>query len=214
MAATSKVIPFRGAKRPAPTRENGKVLPVRVKNSEVRTREYLTTDEVERLIASAKSLGRYGHRDSALILLAYRHGLRVGELVDLKWEQFDFKRSEAHINRMKNGTPAIHPIEGDEIRLLRRLKLRYPDSPFVFTSERGAPLTTSAVRKIVTRAGESAKIGFPVHPHMLRHSCGHYLANRGLDTRAFESYLGHRSIEHTVRYTELLPYRFKDFWKR
>ncbi len=213
MAATSKVIPFRGAKRPAPTRENGKVLPLRVKNSEVRTREYLTADEIERLITSAKSLGRYGLRDAALILLAYRHGLRVGELVDLKWEQFDFKRGEAHINRMKNGSPAMHPIEGDEIRLLRRLKLKHPDSPFVFTSERGAPLTTSAVRKIVARAGESAKIGFPVHPHMLRHSCGHYLANRGIDTRSIQAYLGHRSIEHTVRYTELLPDRFKGFWK-
>ncbi len=213
MAASSKVIPLRPENRPAPTRENGKVLPLRVKNSEVRTREYLTADEIERLIVSAKSLGRYGHRDAALILLAYRHGLRVGELVDLKWDQFDFKRGEAHINRMKNGTPAIHPIEGDELRLLRRLKLKYPDSPFVFTSERGAPLTTSAVRKIVTRAGESAKIGFPVHPHMLRHSCGHYLANRGVDTRSIQAYLGHRSIEHTVRYTELLPDRFKGFWK-
>jgi len=213
MAATSKVIPFRPVKGPAPTRENGKVLPLRVKNSEVRTREYLTADEIERLITSAKSLGRYGLRDAALILLAYRHGLRVGELVDLKWEQFDFKRGEAHINRMKNGSPAIHPVEGDELRSLRRLKLKYPDSPFVFTSERGAPLTTSAVRKIVARAGESAKIGFPVHPHMLRHSCGHYLANRGIDTRSIQAYLGHRSIEHTVRYTELLPDRFKGFWK-
>ncbi len=213
MAASSKVIPFRGRKRAAPTRENGKVLPLRVRNSEVRTREYLTADEIERLITSAKLLGRYGLRDAALILLAYRHGLRVGELVDLQWDQFDFKRGEAHINRMKNGTPAIHPIEGDELRLLRRLQLKYPDSPFVFTSERGAPLTTSAVRKIVARAGKSAKIGFPVHPHMLRHSCGHYLANRGIDTRSIQAYLGHRSIEHTVRYTELLPDRFKGFWK-
>ncbi len=129
MAATSKVIPFRGVKGLAPTRENGKVLPLRVKNSEVRTREYLTADEIERLITSAKSLGRYGTRDSALIVLAYRHGLRVGELVDLKWDQFDFKRGESHINRMKNGTPAMHPIEGDEIRLLRQLQRKHPDSP-------------------------------------------------------------------------------------
>ncbi len=214
MSQVSKVVPFRGAKGPAPTRLNGKVPPPRLKNSEVRTREYLTVDEIERLITAAKSLGRYGHRDSALILLAYRHGLRVGELVDLKWDQFDFKRSQAHINRLKNGSPAVHPIEGDELRLLRRLQSKYPDSPFVFTSERGAPLTTSAVRKIVARAGDSAKIRFPVHPHMLRHSCGHYLANRGVDTRSIQAYLGHRSIEHTVRYTELLPDRFKGFWKR
>ncbi len=213
MVATSKVIPLRLENRPAPIRENGKVLPLRVKNSEVRTREYLTADEIERLIVSAKSLGRYGYRDTALILLAYRHGLRVGELVNLKWDQFDFKRGQAHINRMKNGSPAMHPIEGDELRLLRRLQRKYPDSRFVFTSERGAPLTTSAVRKIVTRAGKSAKIGFPVHPHMLRHSCGHYLANRGVDTRAIQAYLGHRSIEHTVRYTELSANRFKDFWR-
>ncbi|QDU53857.1 tyrosine-type recombinase/integrase [Aeoliella mucimassa] len=98
-------------------------------------------------------------------------------------------------------------------RALRRLKRDYPDSPYLFTTERQGPLTDSAVRKIVTRAGEVAKFAFPIHPHMLRHSTGYKLANDGHDTRAIQQYLGHKNIQHTVRYTQLSAARFKDFWK-
>ena len=115
--------------------------------------------------------------------------------------------------RLKNGVASTHPLRGPELRALRRLQRDYPASPYVFTTERRGPLTDSAVRKIVARAGEGAKLGFPVHPHMLRHACGFKLANEGHDTRAIQHYLGHRNIQHTVRYTEMAPDRFKGFWK-
>ena len=96
---------------------------------------------------------------------------------------------------------------------MRRLKREQePQSPFIFTSERGAPLTTAGFRKLIARLGLAAKFDFPVHPHMLRHACGYQLANRGVDTRSLQAYLGHRNIQHTVRYTELAPARFKNFW--
>jgi type 1 fimbriae regulatory protein FimE len=177
-----------------------------------RTREHLTSAEVERLISAAGKAGRHGDRDATLLLLAYRHALRVGELVALRWEQVDLTQGLLHVNRLKNGVPSTHPLRGAELRALRRL-LRNSSSPYVFTTERKGPLTTSTVRKIMARAGEVAKIGFPVHPHMLRHATGYYLANRGEDTRSIQAYLGHRNISHTVRYTEMAPDRFKGFWR-
>ena len=211
MAQSSNVVPLRGRKGAAPNALNGKVPPPRRKNKDVRSREHLTPDEVERLITSAKSLGRHGHRDATLILLAYRHGLRVSELVALRWDMVDLKQGLLHVNRLKNGTASTHPIRGPEIRALRRLQ-RDDDSPYLFLTERGGPLTTATVRKIVARAGDHAKIGMPVHPHMLRHSTGYKLANDGHDTRAIQHYLGHKNIQHTVRYTELSAGRFNDFW--
>ena len=119
-----------------------------------------------------------------------------------------------HVRRVKQGTPATHPIRGDELRALRRLQREQdPKSPFVFTSERGAPFTTAGFARMVERAGHAADIGLNVHPHMLRHSTGFKLANDGHDTRALQAYLGHKNIQHTVRYTELAPGRFKDFWR-
>ncbi len=104
-------------------------------------------------------------------------------------------------------------LRGPELRALRKLFREYPDSPYVFAAERKGPLTSAAVRKIVGRAGELADLEFPVHPHMLRHATGYYLAPKGQDTRAIQAYMGHKNIQHTVRYMELSPERFKDFWK-
>lgn len=193
------------------TSKTGK-LPKRQKNTDVRSREYLTEDEVESLVKAARETGRHGHRDSTIILFAYRHGLRVAELVGLRWEQIDLPQGLLHVNRRKNGTPSTHPIRGPEIRALRRLKRDYPDTPYLFVTERKGPLTTSTVRKLVARAGVKAKIPFPIHPHMLRHACGFKLANDGQDTRAIQHYLGHKNIQHTVRYTELSSERFNTFW--
>ena len=125
----------------------------------------------------------------------------------------DLKQGLLHVSRLKNGVNSTHPLRGPVIRALRKLGRDYPDTPYIFVTERRGPLTTSAVRKIVARAGESAKIGMPIHPHMLRHSTGYKLANDGHDTRAIQHYLGHRNIQHTVRYTELASGRFNDFWQ-
>jgi integrase len=188
-------------------------LPKRRPNAELRTREHLTETEVESLIEVAKS-NRYGQRDATMILVAYRHGLRVSELVDLRWEQIDFNAATLHVRRTKRGTPSTHPLTGVEMRALRRLQREQePKSPFVFVSERGSPFSTAGFAVMIERAGKEAKLGIKAHPHMLRHACGYALANKGHDTRALQAYLGHRNIQHTVRYTELAPTRFKDFWR-
>ncbi len=189
------------------------VTPRRPPNGDIRTREYLTEAEVEKLMNAATG-NRHGHRDASMVLVAYRHGLRAAELVDLRWNQVDFRSAALHVRRVKQGTPSVHPIVGDELRAFRRLQREQePKSSFVFTSERGAPFTTAGFARMVERAGIEARLGFKVHPHMLRHACGYALANRGHDTRALQAYLGHKNIQHTVRYTELSPLRFKDFWR-
>jgi integrase len=162
-----------------------------------RSREYLTDREVERLIEAAKQ-NRSGHRDATAILVAYRHGLRASELVALRWDDIDLATGRLHVRRAKSGDASVHPISARESRALRKLLREAPTSPYVFISERGAPLSVA---------------GFLVHSHMLRHACGFKLANDGHDTRAIQAYLGHRSIMSTVRYTALTPNRFKNFWK-
>jgi integrase len=201
----------------APITVNGTVdkagPPKRRRNAEVRSREYLTDAEVNRLI-SAAGKNRNGHRDATMILVAYRHGLRAGELVTLRWDTIDFAHGRLHVSRLKGSAESVHPLSGRELRALRRLKREQdPASPFIFTSERGAPFTTAGFRKMVARLGGAARFDFPVHPHMLRHACGFKLANDGVDTRSLQAYLGHKNIQHTVRYTELAPTRFKHFWR-
>jgi type 1 fimbriae regulatory protein FimB/type 1 fimbriae regulatory protein FimE len=200
-----------------PTTVNGTVCdrprpPRHRRNAEVRAREYLTDSEVDRLIKAAAS-NRYGHRDATMILVAYRHGLRVAELVTLRWDAIDFGHGRLHVSRVKGSAESVHPLSGRELRALRRLKREQePASAFIFTSERGAPFTPAGFRKTIARLGVVAGFDFPVHPHMLRHACGYKLANDGHDTRSLQAYLGHKNIQHTVRYTELAPMRFKNFW--
>jgi type 1 fimbriae regulatory protein FimB/type 1 fimbriae regulatory protein FimE len=193
----------------------GPTPPGRPKDIEVRPsgRKHLTPAEVDALADAAARLGRHGFRDALLIRTAYRHGLRVSELVALRRDQLDLANGRLHVRRVKRGTPSTHPLFGPEIRELRRLLRTAPESPYVFTTERLGPLTDSGVRKIIARAGAAAGIAFPVHPHMLRHATGYKLANDGQDTRAIQLYLGHRNIQHTVRYTELDANRFKGFWR-
>ena len=210
---TAEVVTLTRANAKAPTLVNRNVPPRRVPNAAVRSREYLTSNEIEALMAAAKRSGRHGQRDATVILIAYRHGLRVSELVALRWDQIDLKQGSLHVNRLKNGSESVHPLRGPELRALRRAQRDYPSSPYVFLTERKGPLTASSVRKIVARAGRNAGIPFPVHPHMLRHACGYKLANDGHDTRAIQQYLGHKNITHTVRYTELAADRFNGFWQ-
>ena len=181
-------------------------------NRELRSREHLTEAEVMRLIEAAKG-NRHSHRDATMILIAYRHGLRASEICDLRWEQFDFTSATLHVRRVKNGKPSTHPLRGDELRALRKLERDAERLPFVFVSERGAPFTTDSFNWMVKRAGQKAGLPLQVHAHMLRHACGYKLAGDGHDTRSIQDYLGHRNIQHTVRYTELSPERFKSFFR-
>ena len=160
----------------------------------------------------AGKTGRHRVRDSALILIAYQHGLRVSELIELRWEQVDLECALLHVNRKKRGTPATHPLSGKELELMSELRPLCLGSRFLFVTERGGPLTAATFRKIVARAGVGAGIELPIHPHMLRHATGYYLANKGVDTRTIQAYLGHRNIMHTVRYTQLAPDRFRSLW--
>ena len=196
----------------APTIDKRTVTLRRAKNSELRTREYLTAHEVEELMVTARQ-NRHGHRDATMILIAFRHGLRVSELIDLRWDQVDFNRAVLHIRRVKHGTPSVHPLSGSEMRALRRVQRENEASPFVFETERRAPFTRAGFARMMERAAKAAGLNLKVHPHMLRHACGFALANAGHDTRALQAYLGHKNIQHTVRYTELAPDRFKKFWR-
>jgi integrase len=176
-------------------------------------RKYLTEREIEKLVDCARRHSRYGHRDATMILVAYRHGLRASELCDLQWHQVELDAGRMHVRRAKNGTPSVHPIRGDEIRALRKLRRENPSEAYVFVSERGGPMSTIGFHHLIKRLGKTAGMPFNVHPHMLRHACGFKLANDGHDTRALQHYLGHRNIQHTVQYTELSFDRFKDFWR-
>jgi len=194
----------------SPAKVKRTVTPIRRPNSEIRPREHLTEREVEQLIKAAKG-NRHGARDAAMILICFRHGLRASELCELQWSDVEFESATLHLRRAKGGAGGTHPLLGDELRGLRVLK-RDAKSPFIFVSERGAPFTVSGLQKMIERAGIEANMPFKVHPHMLRHAAGYVLANKGTDTRTLQSYLGHRSIQSTLRYTELAPGRFKNLW--
>lgn len=186
-----------------------RIMPTRTPNAEMRSREYLTEAEI-RLLMSTALAGNNGTRDAAMILIGYRHGLRVSELVALRWDQFDFELRTVAVRRVKKGTPSTQPLQDDEIELLMALPRT---GRFVFITKHGTPFTVDGYAKTIDRLGKAAAMTFKVHPHMLRHACGFTLANNGHDTRAIQGYLGHRDIKHTVVYTELAVDRFAGFWK-
>jgi len=188
-----------------------KTSPNRRTYLKVRDREYLFEDEVDAMMKVAKS-GRWGYRDATLILMGYRHGLRISELVNLCWQQINLKTAHIHARRLKGSRPSVHPLSGEEMRALRQLQRDFSDSAYIFVLERGSPMSADAARKIIRKSGEEAELQSPVHPHMLRHGCGYYLAAKGIDTRAIQDYLGHANISHPVRYTQLAPQRFQGFW--
>jgi type 1 fimbriae regulatory protein FimB/type 1 fimbriae regulatory protein FimE len=155
-AGSAKRMAKRHLKLVAPAIVKRTVAPKRPSNADLRTREYLTEAEVERLMKAA-TRNRWGHRDATMILVAYRHGLRAAELVDLRWDQIEFRTANLHVRRVKQGTPSTHPILGDELRALRRLQREQePKSPFVFTSERGAPFSPAGFARMIERVGAVA----------------------------------------------------------
>jgi type 1 fimbriae regulatory protein FimB/type 1 fimbriae regulatory protein FimE len=194
--------------RPTPSRRP----PPRQRNEDRRPREHLTPSEVERLIEAARKRGRYGQRDATAIILTYTHGLRVSELVALTWDQVDLQDGVIHVSRLKNGRDSTQPLRGPELRALRQLRRDWPKGRFVLQTERDGPMSAAGFRKTLARIGEAANFPWLVHPHQLRHATGYALANKGTDTRTLQHYLGHRSIEHTVRYSELAADRFSGLW--
>ena len=176
-----------------------------------RRRDFLGEADLDRLLSAAKR-GRHGVRDHLLVLLMYRHGLRVSEAIALTRQDVDLDQSRIWISRLKNGLSVEQPIAGDEFRAIRRwLSSRDDTLPWLFVSERKQPLTRQAVNYIVSQAGQRAKLGH-IHPHMLRHSCGFALANKGYDLRLIQDYLGHRDPRHTAHYTRTAAGRFEGLW--
>ena len=178
-----------------------------------RDKNFLNEAEVDRLLEAAK-LGRHGMRDHLLLLMTYRHGLRVSEAIGLRRDHVNLDQSRLWVERLKNSLSVEHPIAGDELRAIKRyLATRQDRLPWLFISERGQQMERTTVNYLIRTAGEQAKLGH-IHPHVLRHSCGFYLANRGTDLRTMQDYLGHRDPRHTVHYTRVAGSRFEGLWKR
>ena len=185
----------------------------RKSNGTYRVREHLTETEMDKLLAALKQ-NRYGHRDWLIGLLIYRHGLRVSEACDLRWDDIDLPKRTIAVRRLKRSTDSVHYLERDELAGLKRLQREQePKSAYVFTNERCQPFGRMGIGRMIERAGKAAKLPFPVHVHMLRHSTGYALAGRGMDTRRLQHYLGHASITNTVRYTAMSPEPFKNIWR-
>jgi type 1 fimbriae regulatory protein FimB/type 1 fimbriae regulatory protein FimE len=178
-----------------------------------RNREHLTPREIKRLLKAARG-NRYGLRDHTLILLAYTHGLRVCEALWSRWQDFDLNTGVFHVHRLKGSISGDHPVPGFEIRTLRRFQREGPTSDeYLFCSERGGPMTGRGVHKMIERLAVRCGLGaLNIHPHMLRHSCGYYLVDKGVDLRLIQSYLGHANLQQTVRYTFLSPRKFRRLW--
>jgi site-specific recombinase XerD len=169
-----------------------------------------------KLLAALKR-NRHGHRDWLIGLLIYRHGLRVSEACDLRWDDIDLTKRTIIVRRLKGSTDSSHYLEKDEHKALGELWRAYAKqgikSAYVFNNERGQPFGRMGIARIIERAGEAAELPFSVHVHMLRHSTGYALAAKGMDTRRLQHYLGHASISNTVRYTAMSPEPFKNIWR-
>ncbi|RYM64491.1 hypothetical protein BSQ98_10600 [Serratia liquefaciens] len=180
-------------------------------------RKYLTNNEVEKLL-SVSMQGVYGVRDYCMLYLSFIHGLRVSELCSLRLSDIDLQEKSICVFRLKNGFSTIHPLRQREVDILVRwLGLRNyfsgADSEWLFLSRKGGRISRKRVYNLITAFGVQAEIGVKVHPHMLRHSCGYALADKGIDTRLIQDYLGHRNIQHTVTYTASNSARFLKLWE-
>ena len=181
-------------------------------NDAYRVREHLTASEIDKLFKALRA-NRHGERDWLIGLLIYRHGLRVSEACDLRWDDIDLAKRTIVVRRLKGSTDSSHYLERDEVAGLKRLQRESAKSAYVFVNERGQPFGRMGIGRMIERAGEAAKLPFPVHVHMLRHSTGYALAGKGMDTRRLQHFLGHASITNTVRYTAMSPEPFKDVWR-
>jgi len=181
---------------------------------ETHLRDYLTRDEVAQLLRVAKKGPRHRARNHAMILLAYRHGLRASELVDLRVSDLDLNAGTIYCRRAKGSRSTLHPMKADGVaaieRVLRERKLKA--NAYVFNSDRSEKMSRSGFWRIVSQTGRRAQLPVKAYAHQLRHACGYYLANKGCDLRLIQDYLGHKQIQNTVRYTALNPARFAGLW--
>jgi type 1 fimbriae regulatory protein FimB len=197
---------------PPPKGRNVKSAAPQAVDSHERRKDYLGEAEVAALLEAAKQ-GRHGVRDHLLMLMMYRHGLRVSEAVGLRRDEVDLDQARLWVRRLKNGLAVEQPIAGDELRAVKRhLATRTDGLPWLFVSERDQPLTRQSVNYLIASAANRAGLAH-IHPHMLRHSCGFTLANRGYDLRLIQDYLGHRDPKHTVHYTRVAARRFEGLWR-
>jgi type 1 fimbriae regulatory protein FimE len=178
-----------------------------------RSRDHLSPEEIEQLLEAAAETGRHAHRNYTLILLCYRHGLRINELREMRWRVVDFKRRQLRVNRVNNGISSVHPLHATDLKALRKLKRDYPGTPYLFVTDRNEQLSKRTVSRVVAAAGRAAGFRFHVSPRMVRHACGYALANAGHNVVALQHYLGYRNIRHMLRYLELPDRPFKDFGK-
>ena len=208
---TAQVVPLRdvGSERNATSKG-------RQRNTAYRVHEHLTEDQMDKLLAALKR-NRHGHRDWLIGLMIYRHGLRVSEACDLRWDDLDLPKRTIIVRRLKGSDDSTHYLERDEVNGLRLLQRQQEEDgvkgAYVFINERGQPFGREGIGRMIERAGKAAKLPFPIHVHMLRHSTGYALAAKGMDTRRLQHFLGHASIKNTVRYTAMSPEPFKDIWR-
>ena len=209
MGMTAHVIPLpQGVKsrRLAGQAQASKLRPKKIR--------HLTDPEVNSLIAAAKRVSRHPHRDATMILMAYRHGLRVSEVVDLTWDRISFEQATVWVDRAKGSKSGMHPISGTELRALRQLRRESPSTQFVFTSKQGVPLSVDSMQYMMRRCGEAARLPVHVHPHMLRHACGYHMTNKlRIPTRMVQEWLGHVDIDNTLIYTEVDVEGFRHVWR-
>ncbi|MTD29415.1 tyrosine-type DNA invertase [Erwinia sorbitola] len=184
----------------------------------MKKRKFLTQEEITRLLKASR-LGTFPRRDECFIKMCFIHGFRVSELCNLTFSDINLEDCVIHVNRLKNGLKTTHPLIESEIILLRkwlkeRQNWRGADAPWIFLSQKGGQLSRQQVYKMLRSYGIKAGISITLSPHMLRHSCGYALANKGADTRLIQDYLGHRNIQHTVLYTSSNPERFIGVWQK
>lgn len=183
-------------------------------NLTIRPREYLTPDEMQRVLQAAKKSGGIpAARNFTLLLVCYRHGLRAGEASGLLWSDVELKRERLHVRRLKDGDPGVHRLQKDEVKALRQLRKDYPENRHVFIGERGNRLSVSGIRQIVQHAGEAAGLDFPIHAHVLRHFCGYALADQGWDILRIKDWLGHVCVSSSALYAKLSPHKFDGAWR-
>lgn len=179
-------------------------------------RKHLTSREIEKLIAATKGT-RHEARDRCLLLLMFRHGLRVSEALSLNLSQIDLEGRTLHVSRLKSGLSTNHPLRADECRAIRawlavREKMK-PETKALFVSARRGALSRKTAWLAIRQYGEAAELEIAAHPHMLRHACGFALSDQNADTRLIQDYLGHRNIQHNVRYTPTNAARFEKLWR-